>query len=123
MSGAGQDQTSDVIDFDVLDEIRELMEENYSDLVRRFLIDTADLLEQLAQSLEQGNAALVHRAAHTLKSSAAALGAVGLSHCARQLEIQGRVGALQTAETTLRTACREFALVKQVLEDTLEGQS
>jgi HPt (histidine-containing phosphotransfer) domain-containing protein len=123
MSGAGQDQTSDVIDFDVLDEIRELMDEDYSDLVRRFLIDTADLLDQLAQSLEQGDAALVHQAAHTLKSSAAALGAVGLSYCARQLEIQGRVGALQTAATTLTTACREFTLVKQVLEDTLEGQS
>ncbi len=121
MSGSGQHQSDLVIDSDVLKEIRDLMEEDFADLVLTFLVDSDALLGEIARGLGQGDAALVHRAAHKLKASAASLGAVGLSDHARELEALGRAGTLSSAETLLAAAQDQFGLVKEALEQTISG--
>lgn len=110
-----------VIDSDVLQEIRDLMEEDFADLVRTFLADSEALLGEIAQGLGQGDAALVHRAAHKLKASAASLGAVGLSDHAWELETLGRAGSLGGADAALAAAQGQFGLVKEALEQTISG--
>jgi HPt (histidine-containing phosphotransfer) domain-containing protein len=127
MSGSDQDRTDPVIDVAVLQDIRDLMEEDFPDLVRRFLADAADLLAQMDQASAQGDADLMHRASHTLKSSAAALGAVGLSNCAKQLEALGRAGTLAggraVADAQLARAHAQFSRVKAALERSLSEGS
>lgn len=127
MSGSEQDRTDSVIDFGVLHDIRDLMEEDFPDLVRRFLADAADLLARMDQAAAQGDADLMHRASHTLKSSAAALGAVGLSNCAKHLEALGRAGALAGGQTTadaqLAEAHAQYSRVKEALESSLSEGS
>jgi HPt (histidine-containing phosphotransfer) domain-containing protein len=115
MAGLGLDQTS-VVDLAVLQEISDLMEDDFTDLVHRFLKDAEDLLTQMDQGVAQSDAAVIHRAAHTLKSSAAALGAVGLSDHARHLESLGRAGVLTDADAHLAAAHEQMRLVKGVLD-------
>jgi HPt (histidine-containing phosphotransfer) domain-containing protein len=132
MSGSDQDRTDPaVIDVGVLHDIRDLMEDDFPDLVRRFLADAADLLTRMDQAAAQGDADLMHRASHTLKSSAAALGAVGLSNCAKHLEALGRAGALastrtgarSSADTELAEAHAQYSRVKAALERSLSEGS
>lgn len=122
MAGLGLDRTS-VVDLAVLQEISDLMENDFADLVRRFLKDAEDLLAQMDQGVAQSDAAVIHRAAHTLKSSAAALGAVGLSDHAKHLESLGRAGVLADADTHLAAAHEQMRLVKETLERYLTEAS
>jgi HPt (histidine-containing phosphotransfer) domain-containing protein len=104
------------------------MEEDFPDLVRRFRADAADLLARMDQASAQDDAGLLHRASHTLKSSAAALGAVGLSNCAKRLEALGRAGSLagvqSETDAQLAEAHAQFRQVKEALETSLaEGSA
>ena len=56
-------------------------------LIDIYLNHTPDLLAQMEQSLENGDRASVHRAAHTLKSSSANMGLMRLSALAEELEL------------------------------------
>jgi HPt (histidine-containing phosphotransfer) domain-containing protein len=123
MSGSGEDRIETVIDTNVLEDIRDLMEDDFPDLVRRFLKDSADLLAQLDQDIARGDAESVHRAAHTLKSSSAALGALALSDRARHLEAIGRSGVLAGAAAEAAAAHVQFGRVKETLERHIEGGS
>ncbi|MFB1488622.1 MULTISPECIES: Hpt domain-containing protein [unclassified Thiocapsa] len=116
MSGSGEDRIDTVIDTNVLEDIRDLMEDDFPDLVRRFLVDSADLLDQLDQGIASGDTDSVHRAAHTLKSSAAALGALALSDRAKHLEALGRSGGLAGAAAEATATRVQFARVKETLE-------
>lgn len=116
MSGSGEDRIETVIDTNVLEDIRDLMEDDFPDLVRRFLADSADLLKQLDHGIARGDADAVHHAAHTLKSSSAALGALALSDRAKHLEALGRLGVLAGAEAEAATARVQFERAKEMLE-------
>lgn len=123
MSGSGEDRIETVIDTNVLEDIRDLMEDDFPDLVRRFLADSADLLEQLDHGIARGDADAVHHAAHTLKSSSAALGALALSDLAKHLEALGRSGVLAGAAAEAAAARVQFARVKETLERRIEEGS
>ncbi|EGV17681.1 Hpt domain-containing protein [Thiocapsa marina] len=116
MSGSGEDRIETVIDTSVLEDIRDLMEDDFPDLVRRFLKDSADLLAQLDQGIALSDTDSVHRAAHTLKSSSAALGALALSDRAKHLEALGRSGILVGAASEAAAAHVQLARVKEILE-------
>ena len=123
MSGSGQDRIETVIDTTVLEDIRDLMEDDFPDLVRRFLEDSADLIDQLDQGIARGDADSVYRAAHTLKSSSAALGALALSDRAKHLEALGRSGVLDSAAAEAAEAHVQFVRAKETLEKCLEEGS
>jgi PAS domain S-box-containing protein len=63
-------------------------EDFIADLIRTFLPNANKLIEEMKTSLKSKNIKTFHRAAHTLKSSSASLGAMLLSDCAKNLEIE-----------------------------------
>lgn len=67
------------------------------DILRSFLAEAPALLRALHLGLESGDAAAVARAAHTLKSLGASVGALDLAEFARALEAQARGGDLAGA--------------------------
>lgn len=121
MSAFGHHGNNQVMDLTVLQDIRDLMEEDFPDLVRTFLADSEAVLGEISQGLAQGDAALVNRAAHKLKASASSLGAVGLSEQARTLEALGRADDLTDADAALVAARDQFGLVAEILEQTISG--
>jgi HPt (histidine-containing phosphotransfer) domain-containing protein len=121
MSGSAPERFAPVIDRGVLNDIRDLMEDDFADLVHRFILDAEDLLLQIARGLAEGNLAVIYRAAHTLKSSAASLGATSLSEHAKHLEALARSETLVGADAELADAQAQFVLAKEALERTLSG--
>src|SRR4051812_4848872 len=84
-----------LLDNSVLDELRASIggdEEFVRDLVRTFLAEEPSNMEQIAAAAQSGDAEAIVRPAHTLKSSAAAIGAARLSAICRQIEFAGREG-------------------------------
>ncbi len=65
------------------------------DLIATFLAEEPANLELVAGAAARGDAEAIIRPAHTLKSSAAAIGAARLSGICRQIEFAGREGRTQ----------------------------
>ncbi|HLW99512.1 MAG TPA: response regulator [Candidatus Acidoferrales bacterium] len=82
-------------------ELRERLQGNdelIADLVRLFLDDTPNQLQEIRAALEAGAAARLENAAHSLKGSAASLGAKALATMARKLEVRGGRGEMDGAK-------------------------
>ena len=84
----------------ILDELRASVNDDLDfvvDLVQTYLVDGEGLVVAIDAALEQGDAAALVRPAHTLKSSSATVGAERLAATARELEMAGRDGQLESA--------------------------
>jgi signal transduction histidine kinase/CheY-like chemotaxis protein/HPt (histidine-containing phosphotransfer) domain-containing protein len=90
-----------VIDPAALDELRRLEQEGDPDLVSQvveaYLKSSSQLLERIHEARTSKDPAAIARAAHTLKSSSAQVGARKLSSLCKQLETQGRAGRINDA--------------------------
>jgi HPt (histidine-containing phosphotransfer) domain-containing protein len=104
-------------DLPVLDErvLKELLASTGDDmpfvreLVETFLAETPGQVEAMDAAVEADDADALVRPAHTLKSSAATVGAMRLSSVGRELEMAGRSGTLEaTARANLETAHTEW---------------
>lgn len=105
---SGQDL--EVLDSAVIDGLKELGGDDdpglVLELVEMFLDDAPKRLEEMSQGLDSGDFQLMQRAAHTLKSSAANMGAMVLSHVAKQMEQAAR-GEDREGYEGMVEACRE----------------
>jgi HPt (histidine-containing phosphotransfer) domain-containing protein len=91
-------------------------------LVDVFLEEAPVRLAELSSGLEAGDAVLVGRAAHTLKSNALTFGALGLADLAQRLELTARSGDLSDARPLVEHVALEWTLVEPLLE-TLRRKS
>ena len=93
-----------------------------------FLSDTPAILEALEQGLEHQDRRGVERAVHTLKSSAASVGAFALSELAGLAEGDARGGPLEAVQPQVAEIRRQFdhavvqlqALRAELLEPQME---
>jgi|SRR6266851_5222114 len=87
-----------------------------AELIDTYFEDSATLLPAMRQALSAGSAEQLRRAAHSLKSNSASLGALGLAVLCRELEEQGRAGALGGAEQRLAQVEAEYEHVRHALQ-------
>ncbi len=86
------------VDGAALESLRELGGDDFlAEVIETFLADLPTLLATLHRALDEGDAAEVRRAAHTLKSNGAALGATEFAELCRALEQQAKDGRLEEA--------------------------
>lgn len=88
-----------------------------NELIDTFLDDAPSLLDSLRSALADQDAEEFRRAAHSLKSNAATVGAMALSASAKELEMAGKAGDLSGAESRIDELQEAFSIVKQALED------
>jgi CheY-like chemotaxis protein len=87
-----------LLDGAALESLRELGGDDFLvEVIDTFLADVPTLLATLRHALEVGDAAGVRRAAHTLKSNGATLGATEFAEVCRALELQAKDGRLTEA--------------------------
>ena len=107
------------IDRAVLEGLRELQVPGEPDLVAEFIRlfrdETPPLLAALRAGVGQGQADQVRKAAHTLKSSSANLGAHQMAALCAELEQRGRSGALEGTPALLAQLEQELERVSQAL--------
>jgi CheY-like chemotaxis protein/HPt (histidine-containing phosphotransfer) domain-containing protein len=118
-NGDGTATLPEPIDRSVLDSLRELQVPGEPDLVAEFVRlfhdETPPLVDALRSGVSQGEADTIRRAAHTLKSSSANLGAHHLSALSAELEKKGRSGELEGTPALLADLEREVERVGQAL--------
>lgn len=111
------------VDPDVLQMLADLQEPGEPDLLRElvtlFLRDTPERLAALEDALAVDDLPTAARAAHSLKGSAANLGAADLQALASTAETHARAGDRQATEADLVQLGAEFGRVRVQLEDVL----
>jgi HPt (histidine-containing phosphotransfer) domain-containing protein len=108
-----------------LDSIRTLDPDGKIGLLKRvvdlYIEKSPPLIQQMLLGLDRGNSEEVYRAAHSLKSSSATVGATGLAEMCRRLEMAGREGSLEGAPEMIREIDAEFSRVCAALTRQIEG--
>jgi len=111
--------SSELIDRKALENIRSLQMDGADDLLSQviglFLEEVPVLLDQLQDALRGKNTETVRSIAHSLKSSSANLGAVGLAAKLKELEEKGRNQDLTNAAEKFLLIQNEFQNVSNIL--------
>jgi HPt (histidine-containing phosphotransfer) domain-containing protein len=109
-------ETGGRVDGGALEGLRELGGDDFLvEVLDTFLADVSVLLDTIHRALDRADAAEVRRAAHTLKSNAATLGASTLAEFCGELEQQAKVGPLTDAAALLTRIEEERRLVEPAL--------
>ncbi|HJV00276.1 MAG TPA: response regulator [Burkholderiaceae bacterium] len=119
--------THDNINRQALDNIRALSPGNGNALLERvlqaYVSDTPTHLQALRQAIAAADASSVRKAAHSLKSSSANVGAEALAQACKEMEQLGRNGSTVGAADMLAGMEREFQAVRQSLNTILEKET
>jgi HPt (histidine-containing phosphotransfer) domain-containing protein len=118
MTDRTNDQTGDPIDAATVARLLDSVGGDASfvdELVDAYLGDAPVHLTAIGTAIAAGSSEDLVRPAHTLKSSSATVGALGLSAVARELELNARAGSLDGAAERHATATAEYARVTDSL--------
>jgi HPt (histidine-containing phosphotransfer) domain-containing protein len=104
------------LDTGALDNLRELGGDDFlTEVIDTFFEDAQTLLATLRRSLDEGNAAELRRAAHTLKSNGATLGAEEFADLCRTLEQRAKDGQLAGASELVGRIEQEYGRLQDAL--------
>ncbi|MDQ4096371.1 MAG: response regulator, partial [Actinomycetota bacterium] len=109
-----------VLDGAVVDRLLDVVGEDGPALVDEFLTDATALAAAMKQALDDGTPAELHRAAHTLKSTALTFGATALAEVCGQLERFGKDGPLGEAPGLVRHVTVELDRLTAALRDRID---
>ena len=86
-----------LIDLETFNNLKELMEDEFSSLIESYLEDAPKLMEDILSSSREADVKVLVRAAHTLKSSSNNLGATALANVSQEIEELGKENKLADA--------------------------
>jgi two-component system, sensor histidine kinase and response regulator len=116
--------TSPPIDRKALEQIAALKPKGTADILHEvissYLSSSMDLLRKMRDALPAGDARVLHRAAHSLKSSSANLGALALSGLCAELEAMCRMERMEGAPALVAAIEDEYDRVRAALELELD---
>lgn len=110
------------VDESILEELLEMSPSGPALITRLFRIyldESPRLIKQALHGFASGDAAEIHIAAHTLKSSSAQLGATKLADIAGRAEAQAKQQNLEECGHLLEAIQLEYAAVATILETRL----
>ncbi len=117
-----RDVAARVLDGEVLDELREIMEDEFPMLLKRYLDTAPAQLKNLDEALLRARLADVARIAHSLKSSCANVGAMSMSEQAKKLELAAKENNQIRCLELILDLRREARLVEMALHRLLEDE-
>jgi CheY-like chemotaxis protein len=110
------------VDAAALENLRELGGDDFVDeVIDTFLADAPTLIAMLGASLAAQDADELRRAAHTLKSNGATLGAAGFSELCRALEQRAKSGRLEDASELVGRIEQEYRALEEALAAVRSG--
>lgn len=86
------------------------------ELIDSYLENSVQLLQALHHSLDTANVTVLHRTAHTFKSSSASVGAICLAELCQQLESASRHHVPEQAVDLIARIVQEYGRVEAVLQ-------
>lgn len=113
--------SASILNPDAIQALRDLSPDGNDEFLRElitiFLTDTPKQLTQLDEALARQDAALVIRAAHTIKGSSGNFGAEPFAAVAKQIESEAKTGNLAGAVALVPELKRGFANVAAALKE------
>ncbi len=119
---AGANGGSEAVDYVSLDDgalknLRDLGGDEFlGEVIDAFLADAPELVATLRRALDEGSAEELRRAAHTLKSNGATLGATEFAELCRTLEARAKAGELDGAAELVDRVEQEYGALRDALE-------
>lgn len=111
---------SDPIDYSNLDMLKGVIGDDLKPILSSFLEITPDLINKVEQAITAQNATDLQHQAHTLKGSAANVGAIQLPEIALQLEQMGKNNQLDGAEDKLEQVRLAYTDLAKAIDDYLQ---
>ena len=110
--------TQSVIDLPTFEALKEAMGADYiGELLQAYFEETPQLLADLQQALEKQDCETFRRSAHSIKSTSNSFGALNFGADAKELEMMGREGKLESAAPKVEALHANYLVVKQALEE------
>lgn len=107
----------DAIEMEVLEGLREVMEEDFEELLNDYLAQCDELWRETCAYFEAGDMTQLRRAAHTFKGSCLSIGAEPLMEQMKALEAAAAAGERDQAAQVIAAAGAEIDRVVAVLEE------
>jgi PAS domain S-box-containing protein len=105
------------LDDGALKNLRDLGGDEFlGEVIDAFLADAPELVATLRRSLDEGSSEELRRAAHTLKSNGATLGATEFAELCRELEARAKTGELDGAAELADGVEQEYGALRDALE-------
>ena len=117
--GSVDTQTDELLDLDVIDELKQVMGDDYRKVIHSYLQHSSQLFTQMKHMASEGNAEEVLRSVHSFKSSSKNVGAIKLGDKALALEEQLRNNQEVDLNYSVQELLVEYARVAKVLEKLL----
>ncbi len=105
------------LDSDVIEMLKDVMEDEFQSLIETFLLDGATRVEQMRVSLEANDGPELRKAAHSFKGSAGNLGAVQLAALLLHVETAAYENQLANLASIIDQCEQEFSVVKLQLSE------
>ena len=118
-------QDSVSVDLSVLQEFKTLMGDDGDEIVIEvidlFLSDTPEKLVKMQQAIAHADSEELRKAAHSLKSSSAGVGATGLSALCQELETIGHSGKINNAQEKMLQVNIEYINTRDILNSVAKN--
>lgn len=110
---------TDHFDTDAMDMLKEVMEDEFSELMQVYLDDSDSRLPQLFDAVRNADATAVRELAHSFKGASSNINAAPLAALCLELEMAGKSGDLASASDILGRIEIEYSQVKRLLSDLI----
>lgn len=110
-----------ILDRDVVRELREVLGDDFHLLVTTFLADSEHRLQALRAAIDAGDALALRETAHSFKGSSLNIGAVRLGEACRQLEALALDGVPADARARVDGLAGDYRQVAAALAAHLPG--
>jgi HPt (histidine-containing phosphotransfer) domain-containing protein len=107
------------VDYDALNALKEVMEDDFGFLIQTFLQDSNNRLTTFHELVGSNDTDLIRRTAHSFKGSCSNLGALHLANLCSALEHKALSQDFEALGADLTEIEEEFFLVKQMMLDFL----
>lgn len=113
---------SDVLDLKIFAELQQMVNNDtvLVEIVNQYLIDSPQQLASLSEAIASWDQETLKRAAHTLKSTSAMLGANHLCELCRQLEASTEAASSKASQALLSDIKTEYEKVHTTLQQNLQ---
>lgn len=108
--------SNSVIDADVFNEVKELMEDAMGNFINTFVDNSPKMIQQIADGLAVGDIKTVYLSAHQLKGGSSSIGALKLSSLAYQIEKAGRANDTDLIPNLIEQLKAEYQAVEAELK-------
>lgn len=108
------------LDLVQLEELKDIMEEGFSDLIETYIIDSDEKIAKLSMLINDSDANIISEIAHSLKGSSLNISAQQLGAYFKVIEDQGRENDLNNIKINFEKASSEYQLVKAQLLNLLQ---